>query len=261
LNALQKHKQTIQSYQVDKTFAFATSAVRSADNGMNFVTQVKTQTGIHINIIDGDQEAELIYFGVRQAMDLGMDHSLIIDIGGGSTEFIIANKKGATWKKSYLLGSSRLMEKFTPHDPIGEDDIRALEKHFDTELVDLLAALNQTPVSTIIGSSGSFDTLAEMVIAHFDQEPNESIQTAYEFKLEQYHHIAALMLRYTYQERLNTPGMIPMRADLIVLACVLINYILKKINPEKMKLSTYALKEGVFETLNNDNPKWQESLL
>ena len=92
LAALKKHIETIKHYKVERTLAFATSAIRSATNGAVFVKEVKKKLGLNIEVIDGNKEAELIYLGVQQALDLGQENNLIMDIGGGSTEFIICNK-------------------------------------------------------------------------------------------------------------------------------------------------------------------------
>src|SRR5205085_2192149 len=89
----------IKQHKVQRVFAFATSAIRSAGNGKSFVQEVRSRTGITIKPITGDEEATLIYYGVRQCIDLGQKPSLIIDIGGGSTEFIIADKNKIYWKQ------------------------------------------------------------------------------------------------------------------------------------------------------------------
>ena len=102
IEAMKTYKDIMQRNAVDKVFAFATSAIRTASNGNEFVTKVKEETGIEVTMISGDKEAELIYYGVRNALELTDDNSLIIDIGGGSTEFIIANKNKIFWKQSVM---------------------------------------------------------------------------------------------------------------------------------------------------------------
>ena len=257
--ALKEHKTTIESWDVQETYAFATSAVRGAQNNADFVAEVKEKTGISVNVISGDKEAELIYYGVSQALKFGKKNSLIVDIGGGSTELVIANNNGVLWKKSYLLGSSRLLQQFSPADPITKNDIEKLEQHFKETLGDLFQQLTTYPIHELIGSSGSFDTLSEMIIARFNYDPIPQNTPNYTFNLKEYEIISNLMIQRNYHERLNTPGMIPMRADMIVMACVLVNYLLKKLNIQQMKLSIYALKEGVFKTLNDKTNLWLKS--
>lgn len=250
ITALKTHLQTIKDYQAERTLAFATSAIRSANNGQEFVQEAKTQLGLSIEVIDGDKEAELIYLGVQQALDLGNNNNLIMDIGGGSTEFIICNKAEVFWKQSFQLGAARLLEKFQPQDPISTTDISDIECYLEAELKPLWQALEKHPCNILVGSSGSFDTLAD-VIAH--QFYNSSIlkgKTTYNFKLTDYYWLHSYFLKSNLEERLNTPGMIPMRADMIVISSIFTNYLLKRQNIASMKLSTYALKEGVLKTLS-----------
>ncbi|MGB0176839.1 MAG: hypothetical protein ACPF9D_06720, partial [Owenweeksia sp.] len=233
----------------------------SASNGQEFIEAVYKETGIRINLIDGDQEAELIHLGVQQALPLSADNALIMDIGGGSTEFIIANDSEVHWKKSYLLGSSRLMQKFRPDDPIKEEEVEELKLYFEGELSDLFDAVKEHPVRYLIGSSGSFDTLAAMAAHRFQSPEVLEGKTTYTFDPYEYRVISRLMLESDFEQRLHTPGMIPMRADLIVLACVQIDFILNRLGIKAMKLSTYALKEGVLATLKNNSHQWQKSSL
>ena len=247
--ALQKHLQTIEVYQANRTLAFATSAIRSASNGADFVAKVKTELGLHIEVIDGDKEAELIYFGVQQALDLGIENKLIMDIGGGSTEFIICNKKEIFWKQSFQLGAARLIEHFQPQDPITSTEIRSIEGYLENTLTPLWKALKKSACNTLVGSSGSFDTLANMIAHQFHDISILEGKTAYDFKLCEYYWLHDYFLKSNLEKRLNMPGMIAMRADMIVISSIFINYLLKRQKICAMKLSTYALKEGVLKTL------------
>src|SRR4051812_26505417 len=118
IDALKKYKKTIRRYKAERVVALATSAIREASNGDKFINRVKVETGISIKKISGNEEAGLIYLGVRKAVKMSDKKSLIMDIGGGSTEFIIADERKIYWKKSFLLGAARLLEKFNPSDPI-----------------------------------------------------------------------------------------------------------------------------------------------
>ena len=163
LKALENHRNTLKMHQVDECYAIATSAIRSASNGTQFTEIVKSSLNLHINIIDGLEEAELIFAGVKQAIDLKDSPKLIIDIGGGSTEFIIANEAEVFWKKSYKLGAARLLEMFEPSDPITLEEVDRIELHLEQELKELIEMVRAYEVDCLIGSSGSFDTLAEMI--------------------------------------------------------------------------------------------------
>lgn len=261
IKALHELRSICEKWKVEEIYAYATSAVRSAGNGKQFTDTVKAETGINVNVIDGDKEAELIYLGVQQAVEISDGNALIMDIGGGSTEFILTDKEGVIWKKSYLLGASRVMEKFRPSDPIRNEEIETLEAYFENELQDLIEICNEKKVNQLIGSSGSFDTLAAMVAHKFQSPDILEGKTSYTFDIYEYKQIARQMLESDFEQRLRTPGMIPMRADLIVIACVQINFILKRLGIKSMKSSVFALKEGVFETLKNKEQAWQRSLL
>jgi len=259
LSALKTHQRTIAENKVEQTYAFATSAIRSASNGQEFVNQALQQCGVHINVIDGQKEAELIYHGVKNATTLTEEPTLIMDIGGGSTEYIIANNNGVLWMESFDLGASRLLEKFNPSDPITVGEIAQIEEYLTHELSPLWEACNNYPVKSLTGSSGSFDTLAAMVQEAFPNAGYNPQATSYTFSKQQYLAVAQKMIDFTLKQRLATPGMIPMRADMIVMACLQINLVLNKLGIDNLKLSTYALKEGVFFTLKNIDNTWQKS--
>ena len=248
--ALKKHLQTIEKYQADRTLAFATSAIRSTSNGVDFVVKVKTELGLHIEVIDGNKEAELIYLGVKQALDLGDSNKLIIDIGGGSTEFIICNKKEIFWKQSFQLGAARLLERFQPQDPVTSTEVKSIEGYLEDALTTLWTALQIFPCDTLVGSSGSFDTLANVIVHQFYDISMLKGKTAFDFKLSDYYWLHEYFLKSNLEKRLKTPGMIRMRADMIVISSIFINYILKRQKIISMKLSTYALKEGIMKTLS-----------
>lgn len=246
LDAIEQHKKDINAYNIDKTIAFATSAIRSTSNGTDFVNQVNQKFNVTIKIIDGDKEAELIYHGVKQAFDLGDHNSLIMDIGGGSTEFIIANNKKIIWKKSFQLGVSRLKENFKPQDPIIQSDINNLNTHFEKELVSLIDAINIHQPITLVGSSGSFDSLATMIGHKFLNKDVLFENTEFTFEMDNLNWAHQYLIDSDYQKRKNTVGISKMRAKMIVIASVFIQFIIEKSKIEKVRLSTYSLKEGVI---------------
>lgn len=252
IDALLLHKKSIKKFKVQKIFAFATSAIRDAKNGKKFSEIAFKKTGIKINIITGEKEAELIYFGVRQALDLGKKKSLIMDIGGGSTEFIIADSEKIFWKKSFQLGVSRLLEKFNPGDPVKNTEIRILEKYFFKELQPLFSAIKKFPVHSLIGSSGSFDSFADMVACKFYSKKVLRGKTSYDFLPEDLSAIHKSILKSTIHERMKMKGLVPFRAENIVIASILTQFIIKKSRIKKVKLSKYSLKEGLLWAILNN---------
>ena len=246
IKALEDHLNTIKEYDVDKVRAFATSAIRSTKNGADFVSEVFEKLALKIEVIDGDKEAELIYQGVRKAIPIDLDYMLIMDIGGGSTEFIIANAEGVQWKKSYLLGVSRLKELFKPKDPITQEEIQTIENHLKSELKDLIKNIQTFPCKTLIGSSGSFDTLVEMIGFKFNNLKLKNKKPYCDILLEHYKWAQDFLIQSTISERLNTKGIVRMRADMIVLSIIFINFVLREFDIKEMIRSKYALKEGAM---------------
>lgn len=258
MDALRSHLVTINDCGVSKSFAFATSAIRTTTNGKEFVKEAYRDLGIRINIISGQEEAKLIYQGVIQAVEMEASKYLIADIGGGSTEFIIADQNKVHWLASFPLGSTRLLEKFKPSDPISESDILAMNSYFKDILKPLDAALRDHEVKYIIGSSGSFDTLADIIQMENEGHIQRENEHSYNFNKLDYRSLASKLFNLTQIERLELPGMLAMRAELLPIACVLINYTLDLLPNSELKLSTFALKEGVFTSLKNNTHSWQE---
>ncbi|PCJ86727.1 MAG: phosphatase [Flavobacteriales bacterium] len=251
IEALKTHKITIEKYKTEKIFAFATSAIRSAKNGLEFVKVAKKETGIDINVIDGNREAELIYYGVKQALYMGKEKSLIMDIGGGSTEFIIANNKEIFWKKSFQLGVSRLLEKFKPNEPITKKEIEKVENYLEKEIQPLLTAIKKHSTQSLVGASGSFDSIAEMVAHRFYKLQLLKGRTTFEFKINEMKAVHDALIKSTYEERLRMKGLVKYRADMIVLSSIFVNLVIEKLKIKRMRLSIFALKEGVLWEIMN----------
>lgn len=261
MEALRQFKSEAENWQVRQVYTMATSAVRNAHNQKFFTQQIKDELGFPVNVISGNEEARLIYQGVRRAMEIKPSPQLIIDIGGGSTEFILANESRSLWMGSFDLGSSRLREIFNPSDPITEKELKEQEAYLQKALEPLWEACTEFPPMGLIGSSGSFETLAVMVEAAKGNPPQLPPGSSYSFDLAEYQQMAQRMISYTLEQRLATPGMVEMRAPLMGLVCILINLVLEKLDLHHMRLSEYALKEGVFQSIKENDQAWQKSLL
>ena len=245
LTCLGNFKNIMDDWKVSRTLAFGTSALRSAANGGEVIEKIKQKTGITVRLISGEEEAEYIYYGVRSAMDLGNEKSLIIDIGGGSVEFIIGNKGQIFWKQSFDIGAQRLLEQFQKHDPILPKEILDLEACFEKSLTTLQHAFEKYSPSILVGSSGTFDTLSEIYCNRhgikFSSDQSETPLTP-----EDFHLIHKEIIASDRAERLRIPGMIEMRVDMIVVASCLVNFLFKKFPLKKVRVSSYSLKEGVL---------------
>ena len=249
LLAMQSFRNTIDQHTVDTVYAFGTSALRNARNGREIADRIKSLTGIAVNIITGEEEAHYIYLGVRAALGLGNDKSLIVDIGGGSVEFIIADHDRVFWKESFEIGAQRLLEKFQKHDPILAEEVSGLESYFEKELKPLFVSIQKFNPTILVGSSGTFDTLSDIFcITHDIHKSPEEIETP--LTIEGFYEIFIDLLLKNRDERMKIPGMIEMRVDMIVVACCLVKFLLEKHSFSRIRVSTYSLKEGVLAHLS-----------
>lgn len=249
IDALTTFKNHIIKLNVNSVHAFATSAIRDAINGIKFKEEALLKTGISITIIDGNKEAEYIYEGNKRAVSLSQSPSLIMDIGGGSTEFIIGNTDKILWKKSYQLGAARLLDKFKPSNPITQNEITAISNFLKEELAELIAAYKAHQPKELIGSSGAFDSIIELIHGQLRGERFMKEKTEYVVDLSNYFKIASTIVASTIEERRTLKGLVEMRVDMIVISCLLINFVLKTLDIKEMRVSTYSLKEGALSEI------------
>lgn len=232
---------------VDLRLAIATSAVRGASNSAEFI-KIAQSSGFRVEIISGEREAELIYKGVRESMILYNEIFLIMDIGGGSNEFIIADKNKIYWKASFDMGVVRVRETITPSEPISDDQIFEFERYFSDGMKSLWEAAEIYKPTLLIGCSGSFDTLRELIYPDDDLSvPSLTMEREKMFSLHN------KLLASKREERASMRGMSPIRVDYIVIGSILVNLVISKLNPIEICQSSYSLKEGcmaeIYESL------------
>jgi exopolyphosphatase/guanosine-5'-triphosphate,3'-diphosphate pyrophosphatase len=248
MHTLSHFKNLIDGEGITHIFAFATSAVRNAKNGPEFVENVKSEIGIEINVISGEQEAQLIYEGIKLSGSLNGQIELMMDIGGGSVEFIIGTSKEVFYKESFEIGGQRLMELFHHHDPILPEEVSAIKVYLAEKLQPLITAIQTFNPTGLVGASGTFDTLTDMYFESMLQCKLTG-QHVFELPIDDFNRIYLDLLSKNHAERMAIPGMIPMRADMIVVASSLINFILQFIPIRSITCSHYALKEGAISRL------------
>lgn len=249
LNTLKIFRTVLDEHKVMHVIATGTSAVRSASNKQELIQRIKKEVNIDVEVIDGIREAELIFRGVQQAVALEERPALAMDIGGGSVEFIIGNKDGICWKQSFEIGGQRLIDRFHVHDPMDEGDRKMMHNYFHEVLVPLEAAIQKWNPCQLIGCSGTFDTLAEMNIQYHREKIALEKQTNYLLSLVDFRRLHNQLVASTRAERLAIPGMIELRADMVVVAICLIEHVLKLVCTNTIMVSTYSLKEGVLYTM------------
>ena len=232
----------------DMIVPYATSAVRDAANGLEFAEQMNSRFGFRIRIIPGEREAELIFKGIMQSVQglRGADgkfssgeNALMLDIGGGSNEFIITDGAEILWKRSFPIGMARMREKFNYPEPISADVIGEFEKFNDGVLQELWEQVEKYRPAIFIGSSGSFDTFKDLIFnCGYAELPS------IELKMEDLAKLNDVLVASVASERLQMPGMSQIRVDYIVLASVFTQFILHKVQPKIVYQSSYSLKEG-----------------
>lgn len=246
LAAFKGFRELLKDYPNSLVYAMGTAALRRASNATEFRAAVTEQAQITIEIIDGDREARLIHQGVRLAAPLDEEPSLIMDIGGGSVEFILCSKDEVFWAQSFPVGVAVLYQQFHKNDPIRNEDLAEVETYLKEKLAVLIEQLKIYPPKYLIGASGSFDVLDKLVGAKSDEELYGILKT------KRFWEIYDLLVKASYNERLNVENMMPSRAKLIVMSMLLIQFTLTHVVVEELVVSDYALREGVvWELLQN----------
>lgn len=243
IHALQTHLRTIQGYgEMNSIEVIATSAVRDALNKDNFAQQLKDATNLNLNIIDGDQEASYIFDGVKLAIENIPDGTLIMDIGGGSNEFIFIKNNEIAWKQSFPTGIARVVEQFHISNPILISEAQEISRWFEAMMPELWK-LQENKINVLIGSSGTFDTIADSI----DQiSPNSTIRKAKSIAISDFEQFFQVLIKSSFAERLAMPTIEEMRVEMIVPALILIDLVLKKLSIPTIIQTDYSLKEGVL---------------
>jgi exopolyphosphatase/guanosine-5'-triphosphate,3'-diphosphate pyrophosphatase len=246
IDTLVQFGERIAEFKIERIKAAATSALRTTSNGKAFIDEVKSKTGIQIELINGDDEARYIYDGVKTGQCLGDKNSLILDIGGGSVEFIVGNKQQILWKQSFEIGAARLMDKFHKKDPIPASSIGELNDYLEETLKPLFDATAGIDITTIVGSSGAFETFAEVIELKKGNEFELKNNRKYHFNTTEFLNITDWLIESTHFERENTRGIIPIRVDMIVVAALVTRFVMKRLGIDDVLMSTYSLKEGLL---------------
>jgi exopolyphosphatase / guanosine-5'-triphosphate,3'-diphosphate pyrophosphatase len=242
LDTLAQFRQVMDEHGIpaERVAALGTAALRTAANGPAFVRQSWEQYGIAIQLIDGEREAQLIYQGVILAVPPSEAPMLIMDIGGGSVEFIIADQQGLHWAQSFPIGVAVLYRQFHRAEPITDAEMDVLRQFLGQTLAPLRQALQRFPCSRLAGASGTFDVLAGIIGRpgsnglHVWADPQDF------FPL--YHQVR----RLTPEQRHAFPGIAPERADMIVVALILLEVVIEMAGIQQIAASQYAMKEGML---------------
>lgn len=244
LQVLAKFRRLAESHGVDETVAVATSAVREAGNGGEFLRAIRNQTGVNARVISGTEEARLIHMAAAYGTSLAGEVAVAVDIGGGSVE--ITRGAGATIDqgRSFKLGVIRLTEQFVKSDPLSPHHERKMVRHIQTELGEYLAQVVNNGFDRVIGTSGTALSLGAIVAAAEDGSPGAPLRNR-RISARQLHRVRKNLVALDLAKRLRVPGLEPRRADLAVAGAVLLDTILRSLAAADLTLCDLSLREGL----------------
>lgn len=231
---------TCHDLRVESIFAFGTSALRNATNSSELIDRAKEELNLIIQVISGNREAELIYKGVASGYEF-KSADLIMDIGGGSTEFILAGPNGIEKAESFEIGVSRIYQLFTFSDPMTEVDCQKIIAYLEKATGNFF---DDMTCKRLIGASGSFETFYKL--AYQTEFPEDVFVT---MQMEEVHTSLDKIIRSTQKERDENPLIIPIRKKMAPLAAVKTKWIIDKLAMEQLVISPFALKEGVISEM------------
>jgi exopolyphosphatase / guanosine-5'-triphosphate,3'-diphosphate pyrophosphatase len=243
LRTLADFKAKLLEYGVLETKVVGTAVLRKASNRQVFISRAKETLDTDIQIIDGLAEADYIFKGIMLLPGLDEGIHLIMDVGGGSTEFILIENGEKIWSDSYTLGVGVLHQLFHHNEPISAEDLADMKTHVLQVIGPMINAIGDKKLHYLIGASGSFEVLQSMT----GRDPN--VLQMDEINLIESENVYQTLVSATYEQRLKIEGLPNERAKLIVVGVALKKIIVDVLKPEKILISPYALKEGILSEM------------
>jgi exopolyphosphatase/guanosine-5'-triphosphate,3'-diphosphate pyrophosphatase len=226
--------------------AVATSAVREAENRYEFVRRVREEAGVLVEVVSGAEEARLIHLGVLQAVPVFDRRMLLMDIGGGSTEFVIAEGGEVLDARSLKLGAIRLTERFFPEGLARPADLRECRQYVRSFLAEVRDEVHRYGFEVAVGSSGTIANLAEIALLIRGDQPIRSVGNATFSATDLTAVMEVLAAARTVEERLAIPGLDAKRADIILGGAVVAEQAFAELGITELTVSDFALREGVL---------------
>jgi len=243
MTALERIHLLAKGWETDEFLAFATSAIREATNGGAFIRRVREALGLRIRPISGEQEAGLIFQGVRRAVEMP-EPTLLVDIGGGSVEFIVAVGGERVFATSLKLGAARMTERFVDSDPLSEADGAALRDHCAETMAEVFEACRAHDVTGIVGSSGTMKSLARVALSGVENGAQTEFQRT--FAVSEIEAALSEVIASSADERMAHSAIDPKRVDQIGAGAVLLDTILEHLpDVTQVRVSSNALREGM----------------
>lgn len=252
--ALNFFSQIIQNYaEVAGVTAIGTSVIRNVRNGNSFLEAIQHRFGFECQKISGEREAELIFKGVVESMPQPWnERSLVMDIGGGSTEFILFEGREVLFKRSVEIGGLKLLSLFGDNQVFDISRKKEIEEYVLDQIQEVSLAILTYQPKHLIGAAGAFETIYDLEIVrnHELERANESYSKELSIEIFQEH--KRLLEVMNLKDRENYPGMKPFRAGILPFAMIEIELMLKQMKQAKLWFSEFSLKEGYFfESVRN----------
>jgi exopolyphosphatase/guanosine-5'-triphosphate,3'-diphosphate pyrophosphatase len=244
IETLVRFRQLADSRRVDEVIAAATSAVREAQNGGEFLRTVAERTGIRPRVIAGTEEARLVHMAAVYGVNAGSGMTVVVDLGGGSVEMTLGTQAEIRFAASFPLGVIRLAERFVTTDPLSSRDERRLVKHVRSVVGAFADRVRMAGFDRVIATSGTSLSLGEVALSGRKLFDSDTIHHS-RISSRELHRVRKQMVALDMQRRLRLPGLDARRADLIVAGAVILDTIVQRLGAEEIILCDLGLREGL----------------
>ena len=244
IHCLQEWRSVIENHEVEATAVVATSAVRDASNRAEFLARVKAECGLEVELISGEEEARRTLLGIRSGLPVGVTDILALDIGGGSTEFILDRPDQKPIMCSIDIGVVRLCERLLRHDPPTEEEVRHAREWITRETKAAVAEMGDYRQATFVGTAGTVTALAAMAQKLPAYEPARIHN--FVLKLDRIQELEQTLLSRTKAERVGLPGLEKNREEVIAAGAIIIGTIMETLEQKECLVSDLGLREGVL---------------
>jgi len=245
IETLRRFKKVADAYNAPIR-AIATSAVREALNQNEFIRRVYAELDIKIEVASGFEEARLIYLGIIQALPVQHKPLLMIDIGGGSTEYLVGKKRDVLYENSLKLGAIRLTQRFFADGELTSEAVKECRKYVAGFLTPVERQVRKTKYSVVVGSSGTILSLARIIRIRRG-EFSDSSMNGFSFTAKELYDVVDLLCEATtVKQRTKISGLDAARADIIVGGAIILEQSFKHLHIKEMVVSEYALREGII---------------
>lgn len=244
-------------YGVGQIRAIGTSALRDAEDGREFCQRVRQELKLIIEVITAAEEARLAYLSVARAFDLSGREVAIADIGGGSTEIVLASSGLVDQFYATKLGSVRVAEECGVTDSCSEKKVAKLRDFIDRALKKQVGKLPFVP-DMLFGTGGTFTALASIIMA----QQGQAGQPMWGFRVTraQIRHLVADLAQLSLEKRCKVPGLSPARADIIVAGLAVIERIMRHLQVNVVQVHTRGVRDGLLLTMVQQSPPPQAML-